>query len=700
MSGLRHAGLCLTATLLLCGGVRAEVLVNEIMYNSPGSPDVEYVELYNPGPTALDLSGWYLLDDDDAHDRCFLAGVLDPGEYLVVAGLLAEFNATYPGVGNVNPNPFDDPLSGVGFGLGNDGDTVRLFDLNDVLVDVVAYGDADPWPFEPDGGGPSLELVSPTLDNSLPDNWGVSTAGPPGGTPGSTNSVFDEDLPPSIGAPGRSPPLPAATDTVALTAAFFDTEGLAQVELRIDRGTGFEPEPMFDDGLHGDGDAGDSVYGAEVAPLPHGTVVRYFFYAEDSAAQYSVYPAGAPVEYLAYTVGYRPPPLQISEFLASNQSGIVDERGQREDWVEIRNRGPEWVNLSGMFLTDDLDEPRMWRFPTAWIEPGGRRLVWCDEDPEDGPLHATFRLSRSGGEVGLYDTVDHGNLLLHGLTFGPQSADNSFGFLPDDADAPEYIATPTPRNPNAGSVPLSPVCINEFLARSQVGGIPDWIELFNRSAVNFDLGGWWLSDDARNPQKYLFAAGTVLPPGGFLSLEQDELGFALAGDGEEVILLTYSDGQSGMDYLDYGPQSPDVSQGRLPDGAANWHFFSSWTRDYANACPVISPLPTVNGLRADTGIALGWEPLQGAEVYDVVRGDLDLLRAAEGDFSLAGVDCLENNSSDTVSLDLDLPLPGAGRFYLVRGSTLACRFGTYDSGGPAQSAPRDDGLSTAPDTCP
>lgn len=37
----------------------AQIVINEIMYNTPGS-DVEYIELYNAGPSAVDLSGWYL----------------------------------------------------------------------------------------------------------------------------------------------------------------------------------------------------------------------------------------------------------------------------------------------------------------------------------------------------------------------------------------------------------------------------------------------------------------------------------------------------------------------------------------------------------------------------------------------------------------------------------------------------------------
>jgi hypothetical protein len=85
----------------------AGVVINEVMYNTPGSPDVEYVELLNTGPGPVNLSGWYLLDDDDAHTPCVLTGTLQEGQYLVVVGRFDLFNPTYPGVTGVNPSAFD-----------------------------------------------------------------------------------------------------------------------------------------------------------------------------------------------------------------------------------------------------------------------------------------------------------------------------------------------------------------------------------------------------------------------------------------------------------------------------------------------------------------------------------------------------------------------------------------------------------------
>ena len=50
--------------------------------------------------------------------------------------------------------------------------------------------DITPWPIEPDGTGPTLELKNLSLDNSSGENWSASLE--VGGTPGAINSTIDE----------------------------------------------------------------------------------------------------------------------------------------------------------------------------------------------------------------------------------------------------------------------------------------------------------------------------------------------------------------------------------------------------------------------------------------------------------------------------------------------------------------------------
>ena len=81
-------------------------------------------------------------------------------------------------------------MGNFGFGLSGGGELLRLFDSNGQLVDKVEYNDIAPWPTEPDGAGPTLELINPSLENDMASNWAASSGN---GTPGAVNSVYNNE---------------------------------------------------------------------------------------------------------------------------------------------------------------------------------------------------------------------------------------------------------------------------------------------------------------------------------------------------------------------------------------------------------------------------------------------------------------------------------------------------------------------------
>ena len=90
----------------------------------------------------------------------------------------------------------------------------------------------------------------------------------------------------------------------------------------------------------------------------------------------------------------------ITEFVASNDRGIRDEDGSREDWVEIWNPSGVAGDLGGWYLTDDPNDKTKWMFPAAEMASGGYLVVFAsgkDRSPEDGELHTNFRLAREAG---------------------------------------------------------------------------------------------------------------------------------------------------------------------------------------------------------------------------------------------------------------------------------------------------------------
>jgi spore coat protein CotH len=149
--------------------------------------------------------------------------------------------------------------------------------------------------------------------------------------------------------------------------------------------------------------------------------------------------------------------LYINEFMAQNNAGIQDEAGQFEDWLELYNPGPEDVELGGLFLSDDLAVSTKWALPTQTLAAGDFILIWCDNDPGDGPLHATFKLSADGEEIGLFGRLAAGNELIDSHQFGIQTANVSEGRQSDASEIWVAFAAPTPgaTNNDTTSVPAS-----------------------------------------------------------------------------------------------------------------------------------------------------------------------------------------------------------------------------------------------------
>ena len=158
------------------------VVINEINYNSANNYDVQdWVELTNNGEVPINLSGWKFKDEDDSHMFVIPEQtILESGGFIVLAKDTAIFSGFFPGVSSVVGN--------LNFGLSGGGELIRLYDANDVAIDQVLYDDSYPWPEEADGGGPTLELTNPALDNYLPESWAYSNN--MYGTPGSENSTY------------------------------------------------------------------------------------------------------------------------------------------------------------------------------------------------------------------------------------------------------------------------------------------------------------------------------------------------------------------------------------------------------------------------------------------------------------------------------------------------------------------------------
>jgi len=142
----------------------------------------------------------------------------------------------------------------------------------------------------------------------------------------------------------------------------------------------------------------------------------------------------------------------INEWMAVNASSIANPVGGAfDDWFELYNSGDATVDLSGYFLSDDLNNLKAFEIPAGTvIQPGAFLLVWAGGDEldgiEQGALHAGFRLS-SLGEVITLSGAD--GTVIDQVVFLAQAEDVSQGRLPDGN--PNRIGTlsiPSPGKPN------------------------------------------------------------------------------------------------------------------------------------------------------------------------------------------------------------------------------------------------------------
>ncbi len=79
--------------------------------------------------------------------------------------------------------------------------------------------------------------------------------------------------------------------------------------------------------------------------------------------------------------------LVLSEFLASNATGLRDDLENREDWIEISNPSAGTVSLAGWYLTDDSSRLRKWPMP-AWTLGAGRRMIVFASNRDRRPSQA------------------------------------------------------------------------------------------------------------------------------------------------------------------------------------------------------------------------------------------------------------------------------------------------------------------------
>jgi hypothetical protein len=145
--------------------------------------------------------------------------------------------------------------------------------------------------------------------------------------------------------------------------------------------------------------------------------------------------------------------LFINEIMADNTGSLAKNNGEFSDWIEIYNGGKTAVDIGGMYITDDYNNPNMWQIPSnkpdsTTIRPRQFLLLWADKAMNQGVLHVDLKLSAAGEQLALIKIDNEQIVFIDSVSFGPQKPDVSWGRDYDMASTWRFFNVATPGSTN------------------------------------------------------------------------------------------------------------------------------------------------------------------------------------------------------------------------------------------------------------
>ena len=340
--------------------------------------------------------------------------------------------------------------------------------------------------------------------------------------------------------------------------------------------------------------------------------------------------------------------LYINEFMASNATTICDSFGSYSDWIELYNSTDTDMDISGFGISDNLSQPMKYRFPDGTtIAAKGYLVVFCsgNEGMQNGELHAPFGLRSYGEDVVI---ANRAGRIIDSYSFKNQETDVSMARMPDGTGELQPNSQPSPGYPNTGAgysafdaanrLPLGGVYISEF--GGSTGSVAsDWVELHNSTGSAVSLAGYGLSNNPKNPAKWVFPDISI-EPGEYLLLyatgsadkaqkKNLKLNFNISSTGET--LFFFDPNGKLIDKLSAGRMRSGQSYGR--DGSDDRFYYAEPTPGAQNG--------------------KGYEGITQLPAFSVTPGIYDdavtvAITAGEGETIRYTTDCTTPNASSEV----------------------------------------------------
>ncbi|MDO9512266.1 MAG: OadG family transporter subunit [Bacteroidales bacterium] len=142
--------------------------------------------------------------------------------------------------------------------------------------------------------------------------------------------------------------------------------------------------------------------------------------------------------------------LKINEILVYNDSSCVDDFGMHSSWIEIFNTAYNSVEIGGLYLTNDLSNPKKYYIPKGdprtIIPPRGFIVFWADSRPTRGILHLNFGLQHSK-TLALFDA--NGRTMIDVVKTDKDHKPNiTYGRIEDGGTAMGFLDKNTPSASN------------------------------------------------------------------------------------------------------------------------------------------------------------------------------------------------------------------------------------------------------------
>ncbi len=388
------------AQFIVSGFQPGFIVISEMMYDAQGDENVaganfEFLELTNPGGTAVDLNG---VQFSDGISFAFRAGdMLAPGESIVLVADEPSFRERYPDV---------EPFGTYTARLSGNGERVELVDGEGEVLFSVNYESSGFWPIGPSGFGYSLVLDAIDSDPDDPRSWRASAEldGSPGAVdpePAHGGVVVNEVM--ARGADDVAGNGPGSIELVNFTDREVNVSGWylstsrddlsALAEARVPAATSLPPGGYV---VLSTADLGLSLSptGGELflsASHPDGSFSGYI-----AAVSYSAVEAGATVGRHETSTGLEFFPLNSPTLgeanaaprtpqIAINEVHYHPIEDQDEDeFIELVNTTASPIDISGWELTG-INAPNGqddFFFPNGSIVPASGYLLIVPTDPE------------------------------------------------------------------------------------------------------------------------------------------------------------------------------------------------------------------------------------------------------------------------------------------------------------------------------